>query len=1258
MNIRHLTAGATRLQQGSWTVVLLLTIQAVAAAGSEYRAGDAVYSVNPETGAVTAIERSGRRLSDGIENQYYVRRASGDAKAFERDDKRRGSTTGGMTLYENPKLPGLEIWKSLCAEGRYLRRTIRFRNNGRDTAFVTMRTRTRFTPDFYKDGFYLGSGYIGPLIPVPKLSAPRMVTEYRQSTKGMLLYHDWGKTGSFAHYRLKLNGSFVFPWWQSAITNYVEEENHLFYHPDGWEMSLGTVDMHPGESFEITDCFTSFTGGWYEFMDDVYPGDPVVKPELEKFRPGPAWLDEVCAVSDPVISSVRQIAEALENGRIMVLTGFLGDWGDYRVWQREFYPGESGGGISITELRAGLDRLRSLSPRVMVGCYMFMNSAMLTSPIVAEHPEYFLLRDRTGRPKNLFPGGFVHNYPTMVNRPETSDYLIGVFRKFIETMRVDFIYLDETKTTNLIDWSRGDCVRDDHWYAFWKRMHDLGQEKSVVMFGNARGNPNHELNYIEAAGQLNPRYWRQFAGMAMATAAFAKHRAGARLCLLYWWDNVDYIDRVLANGFIPALTPYRPRQLPFVRAAAENGPLTVVPLKYAPDWKNDSATGLESYAAERRNGKETLLSIIRREEKTSPEVEIDLSSQPDNLSIWCYRIADYKARLKDNYFSSDNDLRRVYRANGWREDIIAEPELLYSGKNPGTFHAKAAGLGLDRMAILVLGHPLAGVFSVGGLPKNFFYSVTPEVVINGTELPLQVDCKADGAEIILFTPGRVFRVNGNPAAIKYAEFGGRYFPIVAVPRGKSTVSDAGPALPPSGLVSVRRDNILRYCGMDFRLPEFQAGGKLTLTSQGRPTVVQESRRGTPTQIMRIPPPSNIPGENTRRTVHAELDGAMFAEAATWTLPRLDRYGLQPELPPLTAVADPQKLSLRAGTTRRVEDFSGHAAAGFRITGAERLDFALEHTFDLNSGINLGNVPPSRRNPGEFAGLMVDYRTVSGWQRTAFAFGGILNPNPAPGEHPWGAQKTSSRIMLGPVDWLDKPGKQNFTLSLRRYAPKDWTGEVWVTAATGFVGPGRTLEFSIRATNAACRSGELLFRDRAEELRRMSEPRKLAIPKLTGPPDFSQVWSKGAGTDGFTLLHRKGRPRHDTEFRVAHDGRNIYAAVRIAPDPKGNNSFEVWLQAPGDSRCRQIIAKSYGAVNCYIGGEPDAGSGVSVRCSQNGQELLFTIPASWCGSALNGKWRLNICRTRDAVSDLDEDSSWSVLNMKFAEPENFGTVTFE
>ena len=47
--------------------------------------------------------------------------------------------------------------------------------------------------------------------------------------------------------------------------------------------------------------------------------------------------------------------------------------------------------------------------------------------------------------------------------------------------------------------------------------------------------------------------------MAMAVANFVDHRAGGRLCLLYWRENVDYIDRVLANGFIPALNPFRLR---------------------------------------------------------------------------------------------------------------------------------------------------------------------------------------------------------------------------------------------------------------------------------------------------------------------------------------------------------------------------------------------------------------------------------------------------------------------------------------------------------------------------------------------------------------------------------------------------------------------------------------------------------------------------------------------------------------------------
>ena len=43
----------------------------------------------------------------------------------------------------------------------------------------------------------------------------------------------------------------------------------------------------------------------------------------------------------------------------------------------------------------------------------------------------------------------------MVNRPGVIDYLVNeVMSGYIDTMGVDFIYLDETKATNLIDWQK------------------------------------------------------------------------------------------------------------------------------------------------------------------------------------------------------------------------------------------------------------------------------------------------------------------------------------------------------------------------------------------------------------------------------------------------------------------------------------------------------------------------------------------------------------------------------------------------------------------------------------------------------------------------------------------------------------------------------------------------------------------------------------------------------------------------------------
>lgn len=1255
----------------------LVFVGAMTVSGQLQTSGNRFF-FDQKTGALTSVFREQNQVVVQTENHYFLKSRKGDAEAFERDDKVIAAETRDNALLfrcRNAGLPDLEIDKTWWIDGAYLRREITFRNLGAEKVFLTTRTRVAFTPEFYQDGYYLGAGYIGPLTPVPKLTSARKVTTYKHTTKAMLLYHD-SPAGSFAQYRTKLNGRFVYPWWLSGIPNYIEEENYLYYHPDGWEMSLGTIDVEARGSFRIEDCFVAFAGAWSQFINEIYTGDPVVHEHLGSLKPGPQWLQDVRTyVYFRNLSDIEKLDLLLKDGDIMVLTDSLGDWGDYRVWRHDHsngYTGQRGGKISGQENREFLARIKALSPRVKIGSYMFLNSGMAFSPIVRERPEYFMLKDRQGRDKNLFPGTFVHNFPTMVNRPGVIDYLVNeVMAGYIDTMGVDFIYLDETKATNLIDWQKMDLVRDDHWNDFWESMYHLGKKKDVVMFGNARGNPYHELNFIEASHQLNPRNWREFVGMAMAVANFVDHRAGGRLCLLYWRDNVDYIDRVLANGFIPALNPFRLRQIPYLSALHEQGPLRVQGLRYAPDWKNDPQTKLESYCSQRRNGSETIYSFINRSDAPDIEISLDLCTFPANLSIWECRIERYQDKVTTKYVLGEKDRQKNYRKYRWREGLITSPKMLYSGKNPGLYRHVLSNLGTDCMAQVVVSPAPAGVYAIDDLPQNYFYAATPLVQISGEEFPLTVSSAAERAEIIVFAADAKLRVNQADVVCEYVDFAGKLYPLVQLEKGTHQISLAGKMehsfenahlevadgriIGSKGLISIRRGEQLLYCGSSPKIPPYTEGGLLTAGAPGQAPVELAVKPGKPTPAMQVPAIPYIPAESDSTPAEVALDGAIVREARTFKYRWRNESGVQPGLAPFIADADPATLTLECGTSNRIEDYLGHAAAAFLLENVKKVQLHLSHTFNVNSGIERGHVNRYRRSPTEFAGLMLDYQTPQGFSRVALSMG-VLHSKPAPGMHPWGSQKSAEEIyLLG--NWLDQPGERHFTLDLERYAPANWSGKVYLTAATSFLMPGRLLKLTLEHCNQRASAPECIAVNQTTFFQELRKPRSLQVPFLQEvTPENLQA--QGASGGNFVLIQHRGLPAFSTSFRLARDAEHLHTVVQYK-DQDSSNEIEVW-GCPKNSRdYRQVIVGETGEITCYRNGGLVRETDVRVQKIALGHYYI-SIPLSWLGLTKDTESCLfNVCRTRQStLTHPIEHSCWSVLEKGYADIDNFGSIAFE
>ena len=217
----------------------------------------------------------------------------------------------------------------------------------------------------------------------------------------------------------------------------------------------------------------------------------------------------------------------------MVLVGHWGSWADYYV--DEGLEGADGGWITGPELRDMIQSIQAISPRVKVGIYQWVASTMPNSRIYKSHPEWFRVNDKEGNPKVTFPGHET-NYASMFSVPECRDELLREFDLTLGYLGTDFIYLDDPKAMNMVNWWQGDFTRDDLSYELFldlrKTVARHGKDK--MLFFNCRGNPYGDVNFMEARDQLRAGWWRDFAGLGACMEAFLSVRPNARMIPLYW----------------------------------------------------------------------------------------------------------------------------------------------------------------------------------------------------------------------------------------------------------------------------------------------------------------------------------------------------------------------------------------------------------------------------------------------------------------------------------------------------------------------------------------------------------------------------------------------------------------------------------------------------------------------------------------------------------------------------------------------------
>ena len=1176
--------------------------------------GDVAWAISKRTGQVVGGWNTATRARylNHTEGRYHLEDINGIVTGREKDDKVAKATFTAadqriVLTCRNPTVQELGIQKSYRLDARRLFKATSFAYRGEGTKFVTYNSETAFTPDYRDGGYYMGAGYVGPLVPAPNPGEWQRVLQYQNTSKGMLL-HQPRKGFSFAHVRTRLDGQFVWPWFGGAVSSYNEEKNILHYTPNGWDMSLCTSRLAPGKEASYEEYFSIIPGGWYEFLSDHYPSKPEVQKALAEIPSVPAWMNDVKASSNLGrygIPRLRRLVESTDEGNIMVLVGAWGSFADYYV--EEGLVGAHGGFITGPELKDLIQRVKALSPRVKVGIYQWVLSASLDTRIFRKHPEWFRRLDKNGAELSTFPG-MTPNFASLLSIPECYDELLAEFDRVLRYLDVDLIYLDDPKAVNMVDWHSGEYTRDDISYRFFLDLRRLvakhGPEK--MLFFNCRGNPYGDVNFIEARGQLRAGYWRDFVGIGSCIEAFLTCRPAARIVPLYWIPSLarEYVNRVLALGWIPSVT-YGDvlGRRPYTQAAYEMGNTSPAAGVYTPDWKLDKDTPMESYLTRRPGDPGYLLSFISHEEATrNVPVNIVLDSldldRGGTIVVWDHVVADattFEGRVTEQVVKS------VYAQSGWRLDGVTHRRLLYMG--PFQENLKLS----LRMEPLIL-HQLyitsqrAGVYAVDNMPGNYLFSKTAGVTVQTTGqaksdvLQVNVSSQRDSAQIIVYleegqTLGSATLDNTTVDPV-WVEEGELLCPVFTVGRGQHVLEIECVALrasaPPQGIealvgretlsvkipgldhaiISVaQEDNVFfnrMVTGHDgtFSVPlaSDRVGGTYRVDAAAGITVAGDWWRGQPLSCsVEIPPASVdlglspklaevIAEEHQTVPIDRTIRGVHVLQTGTYTSPTA-LAGWQPKLKALTASADADTLTIEAGTTRKIMSFLGAAFAGVEIRNLRKVKVCLTNTyhdaFHLRGPGNHGPVYwPSSRS---FAGFVVDYHTSDGYVKRVNLAVGLLDP------------KCSARLPAygkhGPFDEVYDLGRlvgegpeKTFSLDLAHYAPDGWDGQVWFSVGSDWAGSGRRLKARILAVNDAVTDGFVTGVNPSDFIARYRKPRAVTVTRVPGTLIVDgvlddEMWQGAAKIDEFFLLGGAGISAARTLAKFYYDEKYLHVGIR-------------------------------------------------------------------------------------------------------------------
>lgn len=751
--------------------------------------------------AGACLTTNGDKLIERAPDRYYweTRRESqmvdeySDVVQQSQIGHRPSQITNLVLACTNPAIVGLVLRKSyqLSPDGRSLIKalvvssTLPAQSVDR-AAFLTVASSMVLAEPFRRGGYYLGGDYFGPLVSASEITFRQRLP---QANHWMMLENP-GVTPlakeepggmTVASFRLKVDGHFLLPWGEDLWT---EEGNKLYHTRTGWEFGLFTTRLD-GLAGRSAETWYSLLPGAREDFHRYYTNLPEVKSFYRRERP--AWVDQSRFTlfsggrRDPT-ALARRFLEQYEEGYLMqALDCFV--WGDYLPegkWSlsQEVVAAAPPEEITADGIKATVEALHALSPRIKVGPYTWRWSVLERSQLFQQHPDWFITQTQEGQPRLCY-AGVPPNFATLLSAPGCADHLLQQYDDLMRAYDFDFLYLDGgAQSIAWIDWEKGQVDQDHHWQNFHQGIREVARKHGpdkAVFFNNAY-TPLADCGFRELGdiGRDVKQNWREHADRMYTVKLFQLDDPTRWASPLYWsgpLPSVYYANYILGLGLRPTFNEFDLTQ--YFTASSEVRHLQIVrEARVEPRWQLVGGD-LEVFAV--RQGNASFFSLVNHSGATrrftfSADREAMGIDPRRPVFLWKFTMSDPNRFVyqqegpgqKIGYALSWNEnreaaIREAYQQSGWRLCNVLTPEYLGEKTFSGGRVELEMELAPDVLQMVLLTHSPAVVFAVNGRPTQFWLPTMLGVEVEGQlsprEATLRVRCEAQSAEVLVPLPG-------------------------------------------------------------------------------------------------------------------------------------------------------------------------------------------------------------------------------------------------------------------------------------------------------------------------------------------------------------------------------------------------------------------------------------------------------------------------------------------------------------------------